>query len=172
MPIAGRARALESLILGGICAGLAACATDGAGRAGTVDEAPAPVAAAAQPVTGPVGVLAPRELEAGECGLFLYARRAEPQFIFFAQDGAGTAQMNLDGAEESLTRSEAAVQRELATQQAYQGEGGLRVELSLEIGEALTGGIRIPAGSLRLSQPDGWDLVIPVTGLSACQSTE
>lgn len=170
MPIAGRAKALEALILGAFCAGLAACATDGGEDAPAPGNETAPPAAAeAAPVSGPIGVLAPRDLDDGECGLFLYSRRAAPQFIFYAQDGAGIARMNLDSAEVSLTRKDAA-RRDLAAEQAYQGENGLRVELNLEIGEALTGGIRIPAGSLRLSQPDGWDLVVPVTGLTACQA--
>jgi len=151
--------------------GLAACASQ------PFESAPpaASSSVAAPSVQGAgvrIGALTPRKLAAGECALFLWARTSERKMVFFGgRDGVGKAV--IDGREVSLTR-ETVDGRELLGQYesqsfAYQGHH-LLMQLGFEQRPGLDRGAIISQGTLRLKQADGWEYILPVGGLVACES--
>lgn len=155
--------ALAALLLGG-------CATPG-GDAPPPPVPPAstpPASATAQPH---LGTLAPRKLAAGECGMFLWARTAERNLVFFnTRTGAGRAV--LGGREVELARasvSGAEILGQFETQTfAYEGLV-VEVQVQFERRPGLARGAIIPQGALRMRRDDGWEYVLPVGGLVGCE---
>ena len=127
--------------------------------------APAMSAAAATPARG----LPAQTLSPGACALFLWDK-ADGAFVLFAEEGARTAQIWIDGAAAPATRTafDGAVVGQTFTQQSFAAEGRA-VSLSLTPGERIENGNRFPAGILTLSGADGWRVVVSVAGVRACQ---
>lgn len=119
----------------------------------------------------PLGTLAPRKLNVGECGMFLWARNAERNLVFFNTRG-GAGRMVLDGQEVSLTRVAADGAEVLGQfeQQTFSYDGlAIELQLQFESRPGLARGAVIPQGALRLKRNDGWEYIQPVAGLVGCE---
>ncbi len=121
-----------------------------------------------------VGALAPQRLEPGACGLFLWTREPRRQLVFVGRPMEQVALMALDGRETELagTASSAFGPMGLATLQSYRGpEGTTQLHLRLEpdARPGLTGGLVIPRATLRIEREDGWQQVLALGGLYACE---
>jgi hypothetical protein len=131
-----------------------------------------PVQAMESPVSEvPVEGLPPQRLAAGECGLFLWGMAAPRRFTFFTKSTSGDALILLDGAPENLvvTDTNGEVFGQFFTETQYlSADGKWAVNLSLKPGELLEGGQRIESGRLVTTGADGWETVLPVTGVRAC----
>jgi hypothetical protein len=149
---------------------LAACGV------GAAAPAPAPRTAVAASAVADgdlqLQALSPRELGRGECGLFLWTRTPDPQFIFFADPSAGRAAIALDGREVALRRlavdASGAAGRPGA--QAFATDSGdVSLRLTVQDTEAVENGYRVKSASLRVTRVDGWSGMVATAGLAACQ---
>ena len=130
------------------------------------------VAQAEAPDETRIGSLAARRLSAGSCGLFLWIRNAQRKQVLFADAATRTAEMMFDGAPVELTRTLADGPSAFGhfARQDFTGAGlSVTLDLTLDAREGMTDGVAVPQGSMRVSQPDGWQIVLPVGGLVACQ---
>ncbi len=133
----------------------------------------APAAASSDPGAPRLGVLSPRSLARGECGLFLWTRAEPPELVFFSNPETGRAAIVVDGAERSLRRLSAegsgAAGRPGA--QTFATEAGdVSLRLTIQESEPVQSGYRVGAASLRVTKADGWSGVVAAAGLAACQS--
>ncbi len=147
---------------------LASCATptsanNQAGQAAP----PSPLAQVETPQRG----LPAQTLNVGECGLFLWTRREQPEFIFFSKAGSDDALLWIDGEVADLNRVALGgdIFGQQLTEQDFAFGGGRMVELRMEPGEQLVGGQRVPEASLTVIDAEGWRTMIPVAGVTACQ---
>ncbi len=141
---------------------LGACTTSG------VSSGPAPRAAVDERV---IGTLGPRKLAVGECGLFLWAKTAEQNLVFFNTRG-GEGQMMLSGRETKLTRISADGAEILGQfeNQVFKHESlSIELQIQFETRPGLARGAVIPQGALRLKRDDGWEMFVPVGGLVGCE---
>lgn len=132
--------------------------------------APAQTVTSAANVIARTGELPSQTLAPGACGLFLWTQSSPVRFVFFAEAGSDKAVMNIDGTESplELTASRGTLFGQFMTEMTYRSPDG-NVGLSFRPGELLDGGQRIQNGRLSLVSRDGWETMIPVLGLSACQ---
>lgn len=146
---------------------LAACATGG--RDG---ETPPPASTITSPVSEvPSEGLPPQNLSAGQCGLFLWGMAAPRRFTFFSESASGEALILHEGTPHELrvTSADGEVFGQFFTETQYlSADGTWSVNLSLSPGEVLEGGQRIKSGRLVTTGIDGWETVLPVTGVRAC----
>lgn len=144
---------------------LAACSTSpAANSAKTISAAEA---AARAPAEG----LPPQRLTPGECGLFLWGMAPPRKFVFFAKATSGDAMVLIDDTAKSLPMATASgdVFGQFLTEMEYAGAASAqRVKVSLKPGEILEGGQRVESGTILFIGADGWETVIPVTGVRAC----
>jgi hypothetical protein len=145
-----------------------------AGCATTSQQAPAPLGTRTPSVQSnatPFGALPPRTLAAGQCAMFLWVRSAEPRLVFFGSaQGEGHAVIN--GRETGLHRTGVEGREALGQyeDQTYTHDGNkVEVRVSFQSRSGLDHGVVVPQGTLRLRQSDGWETVLPVGGLVACQ---
>ena len=129
-----------------------------------------PSVISASDVINRTGELPPQTLPPGACGLFLWTNGEPLRFIFFAKAGTDTAVMEIDGEQRELrlTSSKGDLFGQFMTRMTYASDQG-NVGVSFSAGEMLDGGQRIEGGRLSLVGKDGWETMIPVFGLSACQ---
>lgn len=118
--------------------------------------------------------LPPQDLQAGECGLFLWTRRETPEFIFFSKSGTETASFWLDKEEHALSRTGVGGQvfGQQLTEQFFVMSDGRKVELEMTPGEMLISGQRIPETLVRVIDAEGFKTVIPAAGVTVCQPSE
>lgn len=118
--------------------------------------------------------LSPQELQAGECGLFLWTRRESPEFIYFSKAGTETALIWLDKEEHALSRTGVGgeVFGQQLTEQYFVMADGRQVELEMTPGDMLISGQRIPEVLVRVIDGEGFKTVIPAAGVTVCQPTE
>jgi len=148
-------------------------------REGNAASAPPPARTAPEPtIDDPDGfdlsALPPKDLGAGECGLFLFTANPSPRFVFFSNDSRGFAEMIINGEALVLQRMSTGGSpfSQSFTEQAFRdGVRGIDVALTLNPGDPMTGGHEVASGAMRLTKVDGWSMVIPVSGATACQST-
>lgn len=122
-----------------------------------------------------IGQLPAQELRPGECGLFLFVARPTPRFVFFSNAAKATALMKLDGELVRLARSETAGEvfdQQYSEQVFIAPAQGIEAKLSIRRGRKSTGGSRIDGGSIRLSRENGWNMVLPVAGATACETRQ
>ncbi len=115
------------------------------------------------------GQLAPQNLGAGQCAMFVWERTAPNRFILFTQASARSGQW-YDGTQSRAARvtsqGETNAQRQSSVQSLISGDKVL--ELSLGDAQTITDGTRYKEGVLRVSGGAEFDRVIPVVGLSSC----
>lgn len=118
--------------------------------------------------------LEPQTLEVGECGLFLWSREAEPKLMVVAYDKPGM--IRLRGNDRIYTLPRVAFSGETASghfeRQRY-SDGGLTISVEFKFDESrsLQDGAYVKEGVLRVTSRRGWQTVVPVAGLVACQRT-
>ncbi|MBA4225268.1 MAG: hypothetical protein C0456_01440 [Hyphomonas sp.] len=146
---------------------LAGCASGPAAK-----QTASAVAAMESPVAEvPAEGLPPQKLAAGECGLFLWGMAAPRRFTFFTEASSGEALVLHNGAAQRLivTDTDGEVFGQFFTETQYlSADGTWSVNLSLKPGEMLEGGQRVESGRLVTTGADGWETVLPVTGVRAC----
>jgi hypothetical protein len=142
----------------------AACASS-TGSDPTGKMAPA-VATSSVPDEG----LPPQRLKPGECGLFLWGMSAPRKFVFFT-NGTGTASVLVDDTPVSLPLSSANgnVFGQFMTSMTFRDAAtGGSVTVEIEPGEPLEGGQRVESGTLQFRDTEGWETILPITGVRAC----
>jgi hypothetical protein len=166
---------MKSKILMACALLLSACASGPSDHAG-----PAPVQAsgAAQPSRGAVAAaggivesLPAQTLPAGKCGLFLWTQDEPRHFILFYPAGGVSAEAILNSRQEKLTLESQGgeIFTQFMTQMTFRRTDGGPVKLSIEPGEMIDGGRRVPAARMISQDPDGWEIITPLAGLAACQ---
>jgi hypothetical protein len=147
-------------------AALAACA-------GTPKENPAATAEtrAAAIDSVPDTGLPPQRLEPGQCGLFLWSMSAPRKFVFFSEATSGAALVLIDDVpvRVKMTSAGGDVFGQFLTNSEFQDAAtGRIVQVMINPGEPLEGGQRVESGNLLVHNADGWETVLPVTGVRAC----
>lgn len=120
--------------------------------------------------TVPEEGLPPQRLKPGECGLFLWGMSAPRKFVFFT-DGTGTALVLDNDTPVSLPMSSAGgdVFGQFMTRMTFRNSSnGQSVSIAIEPGEALEGGQRVEGGTIQFRDSEGWETILPVTGVRAC----
>ena len=119
----------------------------------------------------PKSGLGPQQLDAGECGLFLWSKTDLSKFIFFSQALSGTALFAQDTRPMALEQTGAggSIFGQFNTLMRYAARDGRTVELSLVPGDELEGGQRLESGLLTLTDSEGWVTKLPILGVRACQ---
>lgn len=121
-----------------------------------------------------LGELPGQTLQSGDCGLFLFASRPEPRFVFFGEAGSGTAKVRLNNSDTVLIRTEVAgdVLDLHYTEQVYKDPiEGMELKITINEAEPVEGGSQITKASIRMSSPEGWKMVIPVGGATSCRNS-
>ncbi|MEZ6000849.1 hypothetical protein [Hyphomonas sp.] len=110
-------------------------------------------------------------LKPGKCGLFLWTRDEPRHFVLFFTAGEATAEAILDGRRQALTidSQEGDVFGQFLTRMAFRKPDGNPVSLTLSPGEEIEGGRRVPLARLIYNNAEGWEIITPLTGLTACQ---
>jgi len=118
--------------------------------------------------------LEPRNLSPGECGLFVWTADNARRFVLFSQAQTQSAAW-WDGTDEVILKLEEASgfsNYDQPPQQRFLLDDQREINLSLMEPQEIFSGTRYKSGSLRLTGPDGWEKVVPVLGLAACQLRE
>ncbi len=117
--------------------------------------------------------LAPQRLRAGECGMFLWTRTSERKLVMFSKAVDNGAMVMLNGREQNVPRvsGDGRIVMGYNAQQSYVWRGlFLQVNIEFEQRSGLGRGAVIPTGTIRMSRRDGWEYVVPVGGLIACEA--
>ena len=158
---------MRLLTAGLVALGLAACAT-AQPQTGT-----APVAASDQSLRQRLGVLPPQALEAGACGLFLWARDSRADLVFFTSDSDSQAHIAFDGRAMALPRTLADGEFLFGqyTRQQFAGDAlNLSLAVQPDAQSRMIGGTVVRHGTLSIEDAKGWSIVMPVAGMIACKS--
>lgn len=113
-----------------------------------------------------------QRLEYGSCGLFLWSLSGEPTFTFFSEATTGRANMLIGDQARELTQTGAGgdIFGQFTTRQVFSSPStGHTVDVQVEPGESLIDGQRVDNGRLKLIDAEGWETVIPVSGVRACR---
>ena len=143
---------------------VAACASSGT-------EEPAVVASPGAEASPAVKALPAQTLEPGTCGLFLWTRDEPRHFILFYVAGESTAKAVLGGRAQTLEigSQEGDVIGQFLSRMILRAEDGQMVSLTLSPGEEIDGGRRVPLARMISRDAEGWEIITPLTGLTACQ---
>lgn len=106
-----------------------------------------------------------KTLAAGECGLYVWTADAAKTFTLFASPYEITL---LSGGQESRL-TEKSPTTPPAMSREFVDEAGKRLSLTLLLPQEIEGGRRYRAGRLTSLAEDGWEKVVPIVGLYACQ---
>jgi hypothetical protein len=120
--------------------------------------------------TAQLGTLPAQELANGQCGLFLWTNASEPRLVF-ASLNDGNARMIINGTNLDLARNAAEGQEyygQFELQSYYGPEMSVTLNMVIEQRSTIVDGAVIPSATLRVTEPNGWETVIPVGGLIGC----
>ena len=110
-------------------------------------------------------------VQAGSCGLFLWANTAKRALVFYASDGMAQGTVMLDGKQTMIPRTQAHGETVFGhfSRQTYKNDA-LQITLSYraEIREGLHKGAVVRDASMRVVEASGWEIVMPVAGLIGC----
>lgn len=139
---------------------------------GTTNSAAPTTTARSVAENAPRAGLPAQSLEAGECGLFLWTRRELPQFVFFSKAGSEDALFWVDNSAQTLSRTGVGgeIFGQQLTEQNFALADGRTMELRMTPGEQLVGGQRVPEATLTLIDGEGWRTLVPVAGVTVCQT--
>lgn len=115
--------------------------------------------------------LSAQYLEEGECGLFFWTKSSPRNFVFFHQRGQPTAKYFTHGEETNLqvTHGRFAPSESSALTMVYNTAHDKAVNVQGQFSQTVEGGIRIPNGSITMQNNDGWEEIVPVSGIYVCQ---
>ncbi len=151
---------------------LAACATPGAQAPSSPILGNAAPAEPAVPQTD-LTELPPQNLIAGECATFFWSADTQNRFLAFENETRGYANIFVDGAAHrfaAATHRGSYVAGDLYRRSFVDPARNLDIQISGEIGDPLPSGQRIDRVVMRITQPDGQILVIPMIGHHACRN--
>ena len=155
----------KPLFLAAALCALAACAS-------SPEQAAAKAAAAAPAIsTVPAEGLPPQRLARGECGLFLWSMSAPRRFVFFTKGSSGDALVLIGDKTTSIPMTSAGgdVFGQFLTKMTFEDLASkAKVTVSIEPGKPLEGGQRVGSGNIQFRDAEGWETVLPVTGVRAC----
>ena len=106
-----------------------------------------------------------KTLAAGECGLYVWTADAAKQFTLFASPHEIIFFNNGDTI--SLIEVDASTRQ--AGSREFLNPEGKTLQLTLLSPQDFDGGTRYKAGRLTSLSDDGWEKVVPIVGLYACQ---
>jgi len=151
---------MRLLVLAACALVLTACASGNARK----QSASAPAGPAAESL--PAQTLAP-----GACGLFLWTREEPRHFVFFFPVGSAKARAILNGqqTELSVISQGGEVFAQFMTEMKMTTPANLPVSLSLQPGEQIEGGRRVPSARMISLNSEGWEVITPLSGTTACQ---
>lgn len=114
--------------------------------------------------------LAPRDLTQGECGIFVWTADAARRFVFFSQATDPIASWWGPQGEQAIKRtgSEGLTALEQSPVQSFSLADGGSLKVSLSNPEEVDNGARFKSGAIIQTGPDGWEKVMPVFGVAAC----
>ena len=121
----------------------------------------------------PLAELPTQTLENGQCAMFLWARTTPPRRVFMALHEPATARVVVGARTLALPRTQWSGEAAFGhyPQQRFAGAGvELNVTVQMDTRTGLTGGAVVPSGSIEYRDEKGWETVIPVAGMVACQS--
>lgn len=113
----------------------------------------------------PMQGLSSKTLAAGECGLYVWTANAAKTFTLFAAPNEVSYLEN--GKTMILTEKNSTTPHQ--TDREFIDEAGKLLSLTLLSPENIEGGTRYKAGRLTSLSEDGWQKVVPIVGLYACQ---
>ena len=106
-----------------------------------------------------------KTLAAGECGLYVWTADAAKTFTLFAAPG----EISYLKMGNTLPLVEKSPTTPPASNRKFIDPDGKSLNLALLSPQEIDGGIRYKAGRLTSLSEDGWEKVVPVVGLYACQ---
>lgn len=114
--------------------------------------------------------LTPRNLNNGECGIFVWTADNAKRFIFFSQADKPTASWwSKDGEIEISRRASDSISAfDQLPAQNFDIPSGGALKVALFDPEDVDNGTRYKSGAITQTTVDGWEKVIPVIGMSAC----
>ena len=114
--------------------------------------------------------LSPRDLTQGECGIFVWTSDAARRFIFFSQATNPIANWWSPDGEIQINRisSDGLTSFEQSPVQNYNLPDGGTLKLTLSDPEEVDNGTRFKSGTIAQTGADGWEKVMPVFGVAAC----
>lgn len=106
-----------------------------------------------------------KTLAAGECGLYVWTADAAKTFTLFA----APTELSYLQDDKTVTLTEKNSTNPPASNRKFIDPEGKSLNLTMLSPEEIDGGIRYKAGRLTSLSEDGWEKVVPVVGLYACQ---
>ena len=146
-----------------ICVLCAACASNGDDRS-----PPAPATNTASKTS-----LDAQTLASGECGLFLWTLAEPRSFVFFSKAGSESALVLLNGEAVRMPQTDADgdLFGQFMTDMRYVLSGGdSTLSVFIQPGDQLEQGQRTQTARLTFTDAEGWETIVPVAGVRACQS--
>lgn len=111
-------------------------------------------------------------LDAGDCGLFVWAATMSKPFILFSRADQSRGLWYHEIQEPiSLIKGSGASAFGQFPENRFQRPNGQMLDLALSNAEMIEDGIRYKSGTLTFQTVEGWEKVMPVIGLAACQRT-
>jgi hypothetical protein len=120
----------------------------------------------------PLQSLPQQALSVGQCGMFVWSKNENPVLMMVAYDNPAEAVVRTDGRERRLERTAFDGERQhghFETQTFSNGRITLTLEVRLTPQGNMRDGALIEAGVVRMRDRRGWETVVPVGGLLACQ---
>jgi len=115
--------------------------------------------------TKDITATAGKTLAAGECGFYVWTADAAKAFTLFA--APSELIYVKDGKEIVLTEKNPTTPP--SADRRFMDPTGKNLDLTLLAPQEIDGGIRYKSGRLTSVSEDGWEKVVPVVGLYACQ---
>lgn len=109
--------------------------------------------------------LSRKTLAAGECGLYVWTADATKTFTLFA----GPTDVTYLKGEAEISLTEKNPTTPPAASREFRDKEGKALNLTLLSPQPFEGGTRYKAGRLTSLSEDGWEKVVPIVGLYACQ---
>ncbi len=115
--------------------------------------------------------LSAQELGSGECGVFFWTKSKPRKFVFFQKQGAANALYYSGGNEQALRveTGDSSFSLALEIDIHYRAPVGDKITVKGVFEQAVEDGARIPSGLINITKQDGWQEIIPVSGVYVCR---
>jgi len=123
------------------------------------------------PITRQIEGLSAQKLETGECGVFFWRDSAPRTFVFFQKQGQSQAKLFDQNVEITIKTEQNTSNLDLDErfEFSYKGDNYEAIFVKAVFGDALEGGRRMPKGTIITTKPDGWQEILPVSGVYVCR---
>ena len=118
-----------------------------------------------------VHALPAQTLSSGECGLFFWTKTTPQNFVFFHKQNQTHAKYFVHGDETSLRLTRGALIPNMSADLdiQYTAPQGKTFHLKGTYSQSIEGGVRVQNGSITAQDNEGWQEIVPVSGIFACQ---